>query len=364
MRAVHIFTFAIAIFLSVDALPYDKPKVYTIPLKPKSITRRRLSRRAMGSMPVFQEERDIAYYGQITFGTGTPQNFNIFFDTGSGDLFVLGEKCDSPACKDKPKYNPKFDESFNQIHEKDFSAEYLDGTEVSGDSGETTIEIAGISVKEQEFGLVDKVTDDFNSPYVGIMGMGFSESSENYQTTPMTNLIDNDQLDKPQFSFLIGREADKSPSELTIGGSNPDKYHVDTLTFTNVVEDNDGEWKIPIDNCVIDGEKLNLKDRTALIDTGVTLIIMPPNDAKEFYSKITNAIDNGKGSYVLPCGARHEVGLVFNGKTWNIDPRDFIFREEGNCIGAVTYGYTGADTKWLIGCTFLKNVYTIFDQGN
>ncbi|RIB01094.1 aspartic peptidase domain-containing protein, partial [Gigaspora rosea] len=294
---------------------------------------------------------------------GHPQHFDIQFDTGTGDLFVFGELCDSPACKDKPKYYPKFDQSFIPMFEKDFSIEYADDTKVSGDSGKTTIEIAGISVESQEFGLADNVTGNFNYPYVGIMGMAFSESSENNQITPITNLIDNNQLDKPQFSFLIGR--DKSPSELTIGGSSPDKYHADTLTFTHVVDDNDGEWKIPIDNCVIDGEELNLENRTAMIDTGLTLIVMPPYDAKEFYSKITNAIDNEKGSYVLLCEARHEVGLVFNGKTWNIDPKDFIFKQgEGDCIGAVTYYDTGADTNWLIGCTFLKNVYTIFDQGN
>src|SRR5215469_10185178 len=115
MRALHIFTFAIAIFLSVDALPYDKPNVHTIPLRPKSIARRRLSRRAIGSMPVSEEQPDVAYYGQITFGTGTLQNFDIQFDTGSGDLFVFGKNCDSPACDDKPKYDSDQDTSYSPI---------------------------------------------------------------------------------------------------------------------------------------------------------------------------------------------------------------------------------------------------------
>ncbi|CAG8787920.1 14429_t:CDS:2, partial [Gigaspora rosea] len=195
------------IFLSIDALPYDKPKVHTIPLKPKSITRRRLSRRAMGSMPVSEQQPDVAYYGQITFGTGTPQNFDIQFDTGTGDLFVLVKL---------PKYDPGIDQSFSPIDGKNFSVEYADDTDVSGDSGKTTIVIAGISVEAQEFGLADKVSDDFKHPYEGVMGMGFSDLSDNEQTTPITNLINNNQLDKPQFSFMLGREADKSSSELTI----------------------------------------------------------------------------------------------------------------------------------------------------
>ncbi|PKY61135.1 acid protease [Rhizophagus irregularis] len=180
MRALHIFAFAIAIFLSVNALPYDKPNVYTIPLKSKSITRRRLSRRAIGSMPVNQEEPDIAYFGQITFGTGTPQNFDIQFDTGSGDLFVFGKNCDSPACKDKPKYDSGLDTSFKPIDGKDFKVKYADGTEATGDSATTSIVIAGVEVLVQDFGVVSEISDDFKEhPYVGIMGMTFSNTSQN-----------------------------------------------------------------------------------------------------------------------------------------------------------------------------------------
>lgn len=366
MRALHIFTFAIAIFLSVDALPYDKPNVYTIPLKPKSITRRRLSRRAIGSMPVSQEEPDVAYFGQITFGTGTPQNFDIQFDTGSADLFVFGKNCDSPACDGKPKYDSNLDTSFSPIDGKDFEVEYADGTEAFGDSAKTTIVIAGISVAAQEFGVVNDISDDFGEhPYVGIMGMAFNEASENEQTTPITNLINNNQLDNPQFSFKLGRDADQSPSELTVGGSNPDRYHADTLTFTHLVDNNDGRWKIPIDNCVVDGEELNLEGRTGVIDIGSTRIIMSTDDAEDFYSKIPTAIDNDDGSYALPCDEQHEVSLVFSGKTWNIDPRDFTVEiDEDDCIGSVVYEDEVPDDEWHIGSAFLKNVYTIFDQGN
>lgn len=365
MLALHIFTFAIAIFLSVDALPHDKPNMHTIPLKSKSITRRRLSRRAIGTMPVEQQEPDIAYFGQITFGTGTPQTFDIQFDTGSGDLFVFGKNCDSPACEDRPKYDSDLDTSFSPIDGKAFAIEYADGTEAKGDSAKTTIVIAGISVQAQEFGVINEISDDFEHQYVGIIGMAFSEASSNEQTTPITNLINNKQLDNPQFSFMLGRDADQSPSELTIGGSNPDRYHADTLTFTHLVEDNGGLWKIPIDNCVVDGDELNLEGRTGIIDNGATRIILPPDDASTFYDEIVTAIDNGDGTYALPCEEQHEISLVFGGKTWNIEPRDFTVEiDEDDCIGAVVYDNTGSDTEWYIGSAFLKNVYTIFDQGN
>ncbi|CAB4439749.1 unnamed protein product [Rhizophagus irregularis] len=322
MRALHIFAFAIAIFLSVNALPYDKPNVYTIPLKSKSITRRRLSRRIIGSMPVNQEEPDVAYFGQITFGTGTPQNFDIQFDTGSGDLFVFGKNCDSPACKDKPKYDSGLDTSFKPIDGKDFKVKYADGTEATGDSATTSIVIAGVEVLVQDFGVVSEISDDFKEhPY----------------------------LDNQQFSFKLGRDIDESPSELTVGGSNPDRYYANTLTFTHLVDDNGGQWEIPIDNCFIDGQTLILEDRTGLIVTGSTHIIMSHDDAVAFYAGIPSAKDNGNGIFGLPCEEKHEISLVFSGKSWNIDPIDFIVEiNKDNCMGSVIYADTGNYTICLM----------------
>ncbi|KAF0532747.1 acid protease [Gigaspora margarita] len=363
MRVLHIFTFAIAIFLSVDALPYDKPIVLTIPLKPKSITHRRISRRAIGTMPLHQDK---AYYGQITFGTGTPQNFDIQFDTGSGALFVVGKNCTAPACNHMPnKYDPDVDKSFSLIVGKHFGIKYVDGTEAQGDSGKTTIVIAGIPVEAQEFGLVDEVTDNFKHSYEGVMGMEISDSSGNQQTTPITNLINNNTLDKPQFSFLLGREDDQSPSELIIGGSNPDRYRNDSLTFTHVVDNNFGAWEIPIDDCIVDGIYLNLEGHTVYVDTGAEYIVMPINDAREFYSNIPNAVEYPNGFFTIDCEEEYEVGLAFSGTTWYMDSRDFAIEVSENvCIGAVISSNTGSETKWIIGSAFLKNVYTIFDQGN
>ncbi|CAG8767234.1 18169_t:CDS:1 [Dentiscutata erythropus] len=117
-------------------------------------------------MPVSEEQLDVAYYGQITFGTGTPQNFDIQFDTGLGDLFVLSKDCNSESCQnDNPKYDSSLDTAFSPIDGKNFSVEYADGTDVSGDSAKTTIVLAGISLEQQEFGVVTEVSDNFEHPY-------------------------------------------------------------------------------------------------------------------------------------------------------------------------------------------------------
>ncbi|CAG8849962.1 43406_t:CDS:2, partial [Gigaspora margarita] len=78
--------------------------------------------------------------------------------------------------------------------------------------------------------------------------------------------------------------------------------------------------------------------RTGTINTGSEYIVLPPDDARDFYSKISDAVDHGNGFYSLI--------------------------SENVCVGAVIYGNTGSDTKWIIGSAFLKSVYTIFDPAN
>ncbi|GES79802.1 acid protease [Rhizophagus clarus] len=337
MHALHIFTLAIAVFLFVDALPYERPKVHTIPLKMKPITRRRaynVSRRATEQITLDQDQPDLSYFGEVTFGTGEPQELYMLFDTGSADLFVIGDECISPACSRKNKYNSYLDDSYKRI-ERSFQVNYVSGAFVKGTCATTDIEIGSISVETQDFGLVDTVSDDF----------------ADYTFA----------LDQPQFSFMLGRDADNTPSELTIGGSNPARYDANSLTWTNLANNNKGLWKIPLDDCFVGGQPLGFQDRIGSIDTGSASIIMPIADANALYNKVPKSVAVGKGFYLIPCSTNIEIGLRFSGMTWNMDYRDFILKQGNDCYGSIQGIDTGSDA-WIIGIPFLKNVYSIFDQ--
>src|ERR1043166_2866301 len=182
MKVLHVFMLTIAFLLFVDALPYVPSKI-TIPLKEKSITRRRahkLDRRVTKNVGVSQDSPDLAYFGQLTFGkTGDQQTFDIQFDTGSADLFVLNIGCLSPACANKPQYDQGSDNDYVDL-DKGFEVTYDEG-KAQGWSGTTIVQIGDLSVK-QEFGLVDMLTDDFkDDPFSGIMGMAFNVISKNNQ---------------------------------------------------------------------------------------------------------------------------------------------------------------------------------------
>ena len=56
-----------------------------------------------------------------------------------------------------------------------------------------------------------------------------------------------------------------------------------------------------------------------------------------------------------------EIVLTFGAKTYTIAPRDWVGpKVDGNCTSNI-YGYDVVENAWLLGDTFLKNVYAVFD---
>ncbi|CAG8450467.1 4113_t:CDS:1 [Ambispora leptoticha] len=348
MHAFYVFSSLISLLLFVDALPHKRSTPIKIPLK-KSITNEIVLDEVDGGL-------DIEYYGPITIGN---QNFKVKFDTGSADLWVPSVDCVKVACYNKTRYNKDKDPTFKALN-NNFYVEYASGF-ASGKSGQSDFSIAGLQVKGQSFGLVDELSENRkNKPYDGLMGMAYDNLSDNKQKTPITLLAEQGLID-PIFAFKLGRDADKTASELTIGGW--DSMFNNKIYWTNVVTSKSKGyyyWEIPLDDSFVNGKSLGLgfQNRTVIVDTGTTIIFVPPQDAKEIYK----GIHGTNGTFFFPCHNAPKVSLKFGGKTWDIDIRDLVTSVgNGYCIGNIREDPTSI-TQWTLGDTFLKNVYSVFDQ--
>uniref|UniRef100_A0A1D1YYV4 Gastricsin n=1 Tax=Anthurium amnicola TaxID=1678845 RepID=A0A1D1YYV4_9ARAE len=367
MRTIYTFIFAILLF--VDVLPRVQSDVFTIPLKSKkAITRRdKFNRRDLKTWQISSEPKNTVYYGSVGFGPkGKEQFFPVMFDTGSADLWVMSIDCNSPGCNRPKKYDPRQDTDYVDLQSR-FELEYIVG-KVTGEDSTTTLNLNGFEIPKQDFGFIVTVTDDLSEfAYVGIMGMAPGPGPNN-QITPINNLINNKQLDHPQYSFLFGREADNGVSELTIGGTNPDRID-GVITWSENDLYNQGRWLIDVDALLVNGQEIRFNDdREMFIDSGYEKIHMSIADAREVYAKIPAAKELDGGKFSIPC-KNHDyvISLRIEGVVWAMDARDFIIPDNpagDQCVGAIESQYdVGAANQWVVGTAFLKNVYTVFDIG-
>lgn len=143
--------------------------------------------------------------------------------------------------------------------------------------------------------------------------------------------------------------------QITIGGIDQTKFKGNLTIFPNV--NKRGFWEGAMEVQV--GGKTILTDRTGILDTGTTLMVLPAEDAATVHSNIPGAVQDSRGGFRIPCTNTVKVGLTFGGKTFEINPVDLTFQPVGRnpkglCISGISVGTVGGPTEWLVGDVFLK----------
>ncbi|KAJ7456888.1 acid protease [Mycena latifolia] len=330
----------------------------TIPNDVKARMERREEKRQ--AEPLTDEEDDEEWAGTISIGTPA-QKFLIDFDTGSSDLWVPSSSCTSSTCKSKSKF--KAASSSTAVKKSgSFSIEYGDGSTVSGPVYTDTVTVAGVKATQQFFSPVTTLSSSFSGdPIDGILGLAFPAIS-NLNENPFFNTANTDgTVDANQFSFFLA----SSGSELFLGGSDDAKFSGE-LEFQDV-DSSTGFWQIT-------GAKAKVGSTTAvsgfdtIIDSGTTIMYGPPAAVKKLYAKVAGSavFDSTNGYYSFPCDSPPEIAFNWGGSDWTISAANINLgtTEDGSsqCVGALAGQDIGlGDNVWLLGDSFMKNVYTVFD---
>ena len=133
----------------------------------------------------------------------------------------------------------------------------------------------------------------------------------------------------------------------------------------------------------------------AAIDTGTTLIGGPSAVVSAVYAQIPGSqqfsdnlagfygfrmfpsllvnsdLDTLRYAFSLACSTTISVTMAFGGKSWPIDAQDMNFGRVSTtsdiCLGGIfdltagtSIGGGGGNPNWVVGGTFLKNVYSVF----
>jgi len=318
------------------------------------------------------EGSDVGYLATIQMGT-PPQDFLILMDSGSADLWVGSESCQSEGgggCGNHKFLGSQGSSSF-QDSNKPFQVTYGTGN-VAGNIIQDNIAVAGLSLPAHTFGVATSESTDFSDdsvPFDGLMGLAQSTLSEQQTPTPIEALASAGLVADAITSFKIPRLADnKNDGEVTFGGLDSSKFDSSTLVTLNNVN-KQGFWEGNMDAVTVNGQDSGLQGRTAILDTGTTLIVAPPSDAAAVHQLIQGSASDGQGGFTIPCNTNASVALTFGGTSFAIDTRDLVVQPvnandpTGNCISGITSGNIGGATEWLVGDVFLKNAYFSTDVG-
>ncbi|CAE6406946.1 hypothetical protein ACGC1H_002276 [Rhizoctonia solani] len=309
------------------------------------------------------DEQDELWAGTILIGT-PGQSFLIDFDTGSSDLWVPSSSCTSSGCSPHSKYTSS-KSSTSSRQSGSFSISYGDGSTASGPIYSDTVTVGGLSATGQSFSPVTSESSSFSSdPSDGIMGLAFSSISSIGAPTFIENLYSQGKISSPTFGFRLA----SSGSELYLGGADTSKY-TGSITWASLTSKT--YWLTTGSSSV--GNTVGYSG-AMIIDSGTTLVVGPTSSVKAWWAKVpgsracSTSACGASGYYTYPCSSPPSVSFTFNGRKFSVSSSDFNLGTTDDtgttCVGAIV-GTSGVpDNAWIVGDTFMKNVYTVFDEAN
>ena len=272
----------------------------------------------------------------------------------------MGSDCITKSCETHTTYGPSDSSTLKDLN-KPFDLMYGSGS-VNGDLVTDDMSFAGHTIS-LTFGTASTTSDDFEHyPMDGILGLGRDLSNAAVVgDTFMETVAAAKIIPAKQYGMSLQRESDGSMyGEINFGAPDTSKYDGD-LQFTDTVADAH-YWEIPCDDVMVDGKSTKLTGNTAIIDSGTTYILIPPNDAKQLHASIPGAEQETDAQWLIPCDTDLDIQLVFSGQGYSISPKDYIGSKVQSLCESRFVGTQGAGPdQWLVGDVFMKNVYTLFD---
>lgn len=344
-----------------------------------STTKKRAGNSA--SIPITDEQNDSSYSGEITIGT-PPQTFQVILDTGSADLWVVTTSC--TACtSDMTTFDPSKSSTY-KVSNSQLTITYGSGS-VKGTAAQDSVGFGGFSVPGQVFMSATTVVDNLLAPGVsGIIGLGFQPISS-LQTSPFwETLYNSNMLAEPLFGFYLERWVTSSTvitdapgGSLTLGGTNTSLYTGNIEYIDMPSGSTPSYWFQQVSTITVQGKTLQISSSQGLaaIDTGTTLIGAPTSIVSDIWAAVSGAealSGQYAGMYAFPCTTSVTVSISFGGTDWPMSSDDMNLGEFGTnsagtpmCVGGIfdigsTVGTGSGVPSWVVGDTFLKNVYTVF----
>lgn len=321
-------------------------------------------------------ERPVLTTLPVTFGSDN-QAVKVAIDTGSDELFVDPNCNDSEfssfeqkQCEANGRYDPSTSSSSSKTGET---------SQIVYGSGAVNIEyytdaigIPGASqnLTKVQFGRAT-ASEDLNE---GILGTGFGKGVNLNYSNFIDALEEQGVTNTKAFSVGLGTSSTAGGS-VVFGGIDTKKFSgslasLDILSPTrgdiqryavalSAISYSDGSGTAT----KLSGSSLN----NVLLDTGSSLCELPTEVVESMASTLDAQEDQSSGLLLVDCDfmtASHTLEFAFDGVTIVVPMTSFILQDGPYCILGVQALQSGSGITALLGDTFLRSAYVVFDQTN
>ncbi|CAG9320681.1 PGA_1 [Blepharisma stoltei] len=305
------------------------------------------------------------YFVQI--GIGTPQQyFSMLLSLKSSWIFIGGKGCLS--CR---SWTNKFDITRSSTYKNDFKYLIIDSMGLEGDAGRDKVNIGGIDAKSQGIIVERKEYNMDNIKSDGILGLGFSSS--NNGTTPIINtLYEQYNITHKIFSIYLNDLSNPydlpnfGQSMLIIDGYDLNKYSAEkSFKYISCRASQEGYWQMDFDHAIFNGITFT-SGYKAIISVGTSLILGPKEAINGILKQLHNNYscdDNNLGELFCDCGSNYpDLIIQISGVKFTIKPAAYFYKWNDYCWPS--FNYTNVPNTWVLGDTFLRRFYTVYDMEN
>ncbi len=312
------------------------------------------------------DQQNTQYYGSFLLGS-EQQQFTGILDTGSSNIWIPDQRCTTPACQKKTKFDSSKSTTFNTENEN-LSIQYGTGS-MQGYVGYDTVTFGNMSVSNQGFGLAQQLSDDFQySPFDGIFGLAYRSIASDQITPWLDNAVTQGLLPKAIFSFYLTNTPASGTGRLILGEPDPDYYQGDITWHPLKPLETGGPadfyYNIVFDGIDVDYTSIPLTCQYAgtachaIVDSGTSLIVGPAEDI----ANIQNTLDINPDCSNLD----QQPDLVFSidGVKYAVPPRFYVVKQvdwwgQEQCVAGLSQG---SENFWIFGDAFMRAFYVVFDK--
>ncbi|KAI2779867.1 aspartic peptidase domain-containing protein [Daldinia loculata] len=334
------------------------------------------------------------YYAQVTVGT-PPQTVDLVVDTGSSDVWILDSHAN--LCRSKTMqnyygyclstYDPSKSSTYSIVSQDEFSIRYVDGSGAEGDYIRDTFSIGGANIKKLQMGLAENST--INS---GLLGIGFAANVAS--RTPYPNIMslfeDQDLIAIQAYSLYLD-DLYAETGTILFGGLDTQKF-IGKLKIVDIEPDRTGNYSsftVPLSSLTTTADNGTITNYTrstvsVILDSGTTLTYVPYTMANRIF-RAFGAVDDtsGTGLVYINCEHLDNKNFTFNFQFGGNDgpiiqvPIDEMvldnvkqYIELGLDVPSLpfdnvcSFGLQGSSDYYLLGDTFLRSAYVVYDLTN